>query len=479
VAVAPSLEPGGARLVDATGLVVAPGFVDVHSHSESRGGGGLVGVPAAENYIRQGVTSVIANPDGGGDVPITPFLDEVAAARPAINLGSFIGHGAVRSAVVGYDNRPATADEMARMKALVREGMLDGAFGLSTGLFYVPANYAPLEEVVELAKVAGELGGIHQSHMRNEAAGVVDSVRETIAIGERGGLPTQVTHHKVVGKAYWGRSADTLKLVDDARARGVDVTIDQYPYTASATSIQGALIPQWAQEGGREVMLERLLDPATRTKVHAEIVSIIENERGGGDPDNVVISACQWDPSLAGRSLARILRDRGQPVTMTTAADLVIEIVNKGGASGIYHAIDEADLVRILKHPATMVASDGGVPEFGRNVPHPRSYGTFARVLGRYVREQGVLGLEEAVRKMSAYPAQRMRLFDRGAIRPGLKADLAVFDAATVKDTATFEQPHQYAVGMSTVVVNGEVVLDRGTMTAARPGRVLRGPGAR
>ena len=479
-AVGLGLDTTGARVIDANGLAVAPGFIDVHSHSESSSGG-IIGVPMAENNVRQGVTTVFANPDGGGAVPITDFLTKVAAARPAINVGSFIGQGAIRGKVVGNDNRPATAAEIDAMRELVRQGMRDGAFGLSTGLFYVPGNFAPLDEVVELASVAGGLGGIHESHMRNEAAGVLDSVRETIAIGERGHLPTQVTHHKIIGKNNWGRSVETLRLVDEARARGVDVTIDQYPYTASSTSIQGGLMPQWAQDGGRARVLERLKDPAAAGKIKAEIVRVLADERGGGDPANVALAACEWDPSLAGKNLSQVLRDRQKPVTLPNAADLVIEIVEKGNCSAIYHAISEDDLIRILKHPATMIASDAapGEPEFGKDVPHPRAYGTFARVLGVYVREQHVLTLEDAVRKMSSYPASRMGLRDRGLVRPGMKADLVVFNPGTIKDLATFEKPHQYAAGVSAVFVNGQLVLDQGKMTGARPGRVLYGPGRR
>jgi N-acyl-D-amino-acid deacylase len=480
-AVAPRLDAQGARLIDAAGLIVSPGFIDVHSHSESPEQG-LVSQPAAENNVRQGVTTVFGNPDGGGQVPIKPFLDRIAAARPTINLGAFIGHGSIRAKVIGSTDRLATPAEMDRMRALVREGMNDGAFGLSTGLFYVPGNYAPLAEVIDLAHVAGESGGIHQSHMRDEASGVIDSVRETIAIGEQGHLPTEVTHHKIIGKANWGRSVDTLRLIDEARARGVDVTIDQYPFTASSTSIEAGLVPQWAREGGRERLLTRLRDPQTGTRVHADIVKAIDTDRGGGDPANVALAACGFDPLLSGKNLAQVLRERGKPVTLSAAADLVVEIVEKGGCSAIYHAIDEDDLVRIMKHPATMIASDAapGEPEFGRDVPHPRAYGTFARVLGVYVREKHVLTLEEAVRKMSSFPAMRMRLVDRGIVRPGMKADIAVFDAAEVKDVATFEKPHRYAVGMHVVVVNGQIVLDEnGRMTSARPGRVLFGPGHR
>lgn len=477
VAIGSALEPGAARVIDARNHIVAPGFIDVHSHSEERQDNqDVIGNPAAENNVRQGVTTVFASPDGGGSVQVGAFLKKVEEARPAINVGTFIGHGSVRGAVIGQANRAATPDELERMRSLVRQGMRDGAFGLSTGLFYVPGNYAPLDEVVDLAHVAGEFGGIHQSHMRDEAAGVLNSVRDTIAIGERGGLPTQVTHHKIIGKANWGKSVDTLRLIDEARVRGVDATLDQYPYTASSTSIQGGLVPQWAQEGGRTRMLERFKDETSRQRILLEISKAIETDRGGGDPANVVLAACPWDPSLAGKNLAQVLRDRRRPVAIDQAADLVVEIVEKGGCSAIYHAISEDDLVRIMKHPATMIASDAspGIPTFGKDVPHPRAYGTFARVLGVYVREKHVLTLEDAVRKMSSFPAWRMGLRDRGLLRPGMKADIVVFDAGTIADRATFERPHQYADGLSTVIVNGHVTFAAGQMTGDRAGRALR-----
>jgi N-acyl-D-amino-acid deacylase len=400
----------------------------------------------------------------------------VATTRISPNFASFIGQGSIRSKVMGDVDRRATPEELERMRALVREGMEDGALGLSSGLFYVPGSFTPTAEVVELARVAGQMGGIYISHMRNEAAGLVDSVKETIAIGEQGSLPTQITHHKVVGKKYWGRSVQTLQLVDEARARGIDATIDQYPYTASATSMSAALLPTWAQEGGRESALKRLGDPALRAKIKAESAAIIRDERGGGDPKNVVASSCQFDPGLAGKNLAEITERRGLPVTIENAADTVMWIVEQGGCQGIFHAISEEDLQRILVHPATMIASDGEIPIFGRNHPHPRSYGTFARVLGVYVREKRLLPLETAVQKMSAFPAQRLGLADRGVIRQGMKADIAVFDPATIRDTATFEKPHSYAEGVSYVLVNGQVVFENGKMTEARPGRVLYGP---
>jgi dihydroorotase/N-acyl-D-amino-acid deacylase len=470
--IAPRIDAPAARVIALDNLVVAPGFIDVHTHARR----GIFDVPTADNYVRQGVTTLVEGPDGGSPVPLAPFLDKVAAARITPNFASFIGQGSVRSEVMGEVDRPATAAELEKMRVLVRQGMADGAFGLSSGLFYVPGNFTPTEEVIDLARIAGELGGIYISHMRDEAAGILDSVRETIAIGERGRLPTQITHHKVVGKANWGRSVETLRLVDEARARGVDATIDQYPYTASATSIGAALLPAWAQEGGRESTLKRLTDPATRAKIKAASVAIIRDERGGGDPKNVAVSSCQFDPSLAGKNLAQITQGRGLPVTLENAAETAMWIVEQGGCGGIFHAINEQDLQRILAHPATMIASDGEVPIFGRNVPHPRSYGTFVRVLGLYVRDKKILPLETAVQKMSALPAQRMGFSDRGVLRVGLKADIAVFDPATVRDTATFEKPHSYAEGVTLVIVNGQVAFENGAMTAARPGRVLYGP---
>ncbi|MBS1787427.1 MAG: D-aminoacylase [Acidobacteria bacterium] len=462
------------RLIEANGQIIAPGFIDIHSHARRT----IFEEPKAENYIRQGVTTAIEGPDGSSPLPLKPFFDRLTAAHIAINMGALVGQGSIRESVIGLVNRKATPEEIEKMKALVKEAMEQGAMGLSTGLFYVPGNYTPTEEVIELAKVAGRMGGIHTSHMRDEAAGVLKSVEETIAIGERGGLPTQVTHHKIIGKDNWGRSVDTLRLIAEARARGVDVTIDQYPYTASSTGLV-ALLPQWAQEGGQRELVKRLEDPATRARIKAAVIENIKFDRGGGDPKNVAIARCQWDQSLEGKTLAEITAARGRAVTIENAAETALEIVARGGASAIFHAINEDDLVRILKDPLTMVASDGGVEIPRRGVPHPRSYGTFARVLGVYVREKRVLTLEDAVRKMTSLPAARLGLQDRGLLRPGMKADIAIFDPARIIDRATFADPHQYAEGVSYVIVNGEVVLDDGKMTDARPGQMLLGNAAR
>jgi dihydroorotase/N-acyl-D-amino-acid deacylase len=479
--IARRIEAPSTRSVEAADLVVAPGFVDIHVHAF--GGASrppvplpIVEVPTADNYIHQGVTTLITGPDGFSPVPLGPTLELVARTGIVPNIGSFVGHGSIRDAVFGSVNRAPTADELERMRALARQAMQDGAFGLSTGLFYVPATFSRTDEIVEIAKVIGQLGGMHISHIRDEEEAVVTSVGETIAIGEQGGLPTQVTHHKTIGKSAWGKTADTLRLIDEARRRGVDVTVDLYPYTASATSISAALMPSWAQEGTRDDVLKRLRDSDTRRKVLVATLQILLEGRGGGDARNVMVSRCDWNSEFAGKRLDDVARLRGKPGSIEDAADTALWLVENGDCGGIYFAIGEDDVQRVLRHPASMVASDGQVVVFGRANPHPRSYGTFARVLGRYVRELNVLPLEDAIRKMTSYPAQRLGLRDRGVVRERMKADLVVFDPAAIRDLSTFEQPHQYAQGVSLVVINGQVAFENGKLTAARPGRVLYGP---
>jgi N-acyl-D-amino-acid deacylase len=457
--------------IDARGLVVAPGFIDIHSHGRR----GIFNVPTAENYLREGVTTIIEGPDGSSPLPLAPFFDNLKKTPISINFAAFVGQGTIRQQVTGLANRKATPEEIGKMKDLAAQAMRDGAFGLSTGLFYVPGNFTPTEEVIEIAKVVGAMGGIHISHMREEAGHVLDSVRETIRIGEEGGLPTQITHHKVIGQPNWGQSVESLKLVEEARARGVDVTIDQYPYTASSTGI-ASLFPQWSLEGGQASTRERLAAPGERARIKATVVQNLKLDRGAGDPKNVQIVNCGFDPSLAGKNLADITKARGVEVNFENAAESAIELLTKGGCSAIYHAINEEDVVRIMRSPYAMVASDGDIPVFGQASPHPRSYGTFARVLGVYVREKHVITLEEAVRKMSGYPAERLKMWDRGLVRPGMKADVVVFDPAKVGDRSQYDKPHQYSVGFRDVIVNGKLALHDDQVTAERPGRVIYGP---
>ncbi len=464
-------ERRAGRRINVSGMAVVPGFIDIHSH----GVRGIFRHPLAQNYIRQGVTTAIGGPDGGSPYPIAEFLGELDAFPAAINFGLMVGHGTVRRMVIANEDRDPTADELERMKELVETGMKEGGFGLSTGLKYVPGAYSKTEEVIELAKVAGRNGGIHVSHMREEGLGLIESVRETIRIGEEGGLPTQITHHKVVGAKMWGASKETLSLVDQARARGVDVTIDQYPYTASSTTLD-ILFPAWSLEGSDEDQDARLRNPAERARIKEGVTNNLLVDRGGGDPANVVVARCSWNVALNGKSLADILRDQGRPVTIQEAAELALELKEKGGFSGVFHAMKEEDVQRIMQHPETMIASDGGIVAPGEGVPHPRNYGTFARVLGHYSRDSKLFSFSEAVKKMTSLPARRLGLGDRGIIQGGAAADIAVLKPEDIRDVAVFSDPHQYATGTVHVFVNGVAVLLDGEVTGARPGKALRRP---
>jgi dihydroorotase/N-acyl-D-amino-acid deacylase len=468
------IERGGlpassaARVIDARGLIVAPGFIDVHAHLEP-----LLQMPDAESHVRQGVTTAFGNPDGGGAYPIGTYLDRVAQAGLGLNVGFFVGHNTVRQRVMGLADRVPTTDELRQMRELVARGMGEGAFGLSTGLFYLPGTFARLDEIVTLARVAADSGGVYTSHLRMEGLGLLDGVAEAIEIGRQAGIPVILTHHKAVGQRMWGASRQTVAMMDSARGHGIDVMADQYPYTATHTGL-GVLIPAWAREGGDSAFARRLRDPVLRDSIRAGIVFNILNDRGGGDLRRVQFSRVSWEPALEGRTLADWVTARGLPPTPEHGADLVIEAELRGGAGAIYHVLDEGDVERIMQYRWTMIASDGRLSRPGEGHPHPRAYGTFPRVLGVYVRERGVLALEDAVRKMTALPAWRLGLTDRGRLAPGLAADVVLFDPAVVADRATFTEPHQYPVGIPYVIVNGVVVVDGGRFTTARPGRVLR-----
>ena len=377
---------------------------------------------------------------------------------------------------MGLENRDPTDSELSKMELLVKEAMEDGALGISTGLFYVPGSFSSTSEVISLSKIAASYGGVYISHMREEAVDVLKSVNETINIGIEANIPVQITHHKIIGKDNWGLSYETLKLVDNAIKKGVNVSIDQYPYTASQTSIR-ALIPQWAQAGGRKNLLARIDDPKTRQLIIDEIIERILFDRGGGHPKNIFISKSSWNTSMEGKNLAELCIERNLEPSPYNAAIIVFEIIKGGGATAVYHAINSDDVDRIMQHPMTSIASDGPITIFDIGSPHPRTYGTFARVLGRYVRDRNILTLEEAIRKMTSLPAQILSINKRGLIREGYYADITIFDSETVIDKATFEDPHQYAVGINTVLVNGVIVVENGLHNGNRPGRVLRGPG--
>jgi len=456
--------------IDARGLVVAPGFIDPHVHARER----LFDLPTAEGYLLQGLTTVVDGNDGSSPLPLTPWFEKVAETRVSPNVALFVGHGTVRERVMGDANRFASTAELDRMRALVAEAMRDGALGLSTGLAYVPGTYAPTDEVVALAEVARQYGGLYISHMRDEGGGVLESVKETIAIGERARIPVQISHHKVGGRRQFGQSVQSLALMAEARARGVDVTFDQYPYTASHTGLS-LIFPRWSLADGK--LAERLATPSMRREITSGMLDFID-ERFGDDPSRIQLARCGHDPSLGGRTVADLLKAAGQPLTQAATAEMVIDLQLKGGCSAIFHAYDEPDVERLLQSPLGMIGSDGSLTRLGDGSPHPRAFGTYPRVLGRYVRERRLLTLEEAVRKMTAFPAARLGLADRGLLRPGLMADIAVFDPATIEDRSTFADPHHYAVGMRHVLVNGQVTVSQGAHTGVRAGRVLRGSGA-
>lgn len=472
VRVAPGGLPAASarRVIDATGLMVSPGFIDLHAHIE-----GIFRMPDAESAVRQGVTTVVGGPDGGGPADFGAYLRRVGSLALGPNVAFLTGHNSIRQAVMGLADRAPTADEQARMATMVRQAMADGAFGLSTGLFYLPGTFAKLDEVVALSRVAAAAGGIYTSHLREEGLGLLRGVAEAIDIGHQSNIPVVLTHHKAVGKAMWGASRQTLAMVDSARALGIDVMADQYPYTASSTGF-GVLIPAWAREGGDTAFARRVKDPALRDSIARGIVFILENDRGGGDLRRVQFASVAWQRDLEGRTLHDWVVERGLPPTPEAAVDLVIEGELKGGASMVYHVMDEGDVERIMAHPWTAIASDGSLQRPGSGVPHPRAYGTFPRVLGRYVRERGLLTLPDAVRKMTSLPAWRLGLTDRGRIAEGMMADITIFDAATVRDRATFTAPHQYPDGIPYVIVNGVPVVDAGAFTLNRPGAVLRRP---
>ena len=457
------------RTIDAKGLIVAPGFIDVHGHIE----GGVFDRPTADNYIYDGVTTVITGNCGNSADDLNGFFYKIDSIKTSINVGSLVGHNTVRRLIMGNDNRPATPEEQLKMEGLIAKAMKDGAVGMSTGLIYLPGMYSNTAEVVGLAKETAKYKGIYASHIRNEENSVVDAINEAIDIGKAALIPVQISHFKVSGKSNWGRSSETLALIENARAAGYDVTIDQYPYTASSTNL-GVRLPDWALAGGQDSLKKRINDPVIREQIITGMLEQLKKYKFK-NYNYAVVANHTADTLLNGKSISEINIIKGRKATARNEAETILEMMLAGGAQMVYHTMNEKDVEYFIQYPYNMIGADGGVSN-GRGMPHPRTYGTNARVLALYVREQKIISLEEAIRRMTSLAAQKFQLKDRGMIKEGMAADIIVFDEATVKDNATYDQPHQFSSGFHFVIVNGQVVINEGKHNGIKSGLVLKGP---
>ena len=491
----------GKETIDAQGMIVSPGFIDLHTHSDLT----ILAYPSAESYITQGVTTNVVGNCGLSLVPMNPqnssllraylspflasgfdygwnwatykeYYDRIKEQGSSVNLAPLVGQGTIRLAVKGFDSTTASIEEMDEMKKLLEQCLEDGAFGMSSGLIYPPGSYSSTEELIQLASVLGKYGAVYASHMRNESGNLREALEETIRIGEENGIPVEVSHHKALGRGNWGKVNATLRAMEQARERGVAVNCDVYPYTAGSGSITAGM-PNSALEGGIERMLERLEDKTAREAIKKEIVEDTmkgENLIKSCGWDGIRIGECPPHREYEGKSLAEILREKNRlDEPYEGFFDWLLE--TGANASLVAGVVDEDDLRTVISSRLSSIISDGWAtaPSAGGKV-HPRAYGTFPRVLGRYVREEKLLTWEDAVRKMTSLPAAKVGLEDRGVIKEGFWADVVVFDPTTIKDKATFGDPHQYAEGISHVIVNGQIVVENGTPTGERPGQVLR-----
>jgi len=484
------------EVLDAKGLVVAPGFIDMHAHSDFS----LLVNPLAESKVRQGVTTEVIGNCGSSAAPLNDFLkEEIRETSPvleeakleldwssmdeylkrlernsiALNVVPLVGNGNVRALVMGYDSRRPSRSELEKMKEVLAETMEEGAVGLSSGLIYPPSCYADTRELIELCKVA-QYGGIYTSHIRGEGETLIDSVREAIEIGKKAGVPVEISHHKTSGKSNWGKVKQSLKIIDEARSIGVDVTCDVYPYLAGSTGLD-ALLPPHAWEGGIEKLVGRLKNRTTRKRLRREMEEGRSNLFRAGGWGTIMIAYCKRHREYEGKTIAEITEQK-KIDPFDFVFDLLIE--EKASVAIVLFTMCERDMRTVLRHSVSMIGSDSsstapyGVLRKGK--PHPRTYGTFPRVLGEYVRRKKLLTLEDAVRKMTSFPAQKLRLKDRGLVKKGMWADVTVFNPEKVVDKATYAKPHQYAVGIKCVIVNGQVVITNGKHTRELPGKALR-----
>jgi N-acyl-D-aspartate/D-glutamate deacylase len=464
VAVGKFTTKGKPRVLDCEGLCVSPGFIDLHTHSD---------FPLQEkktnanyNYQTQGVTTVVTGNCGFGPADVADYFAKLEKIGVGTNVIHQVPHNAVRKKVMGNTNREPTADELKKMEALVEQGMKDGAFGFATGLIYNPGTYAKTDELIALAKVAAKHKGFYASHIRNENTAVLAAIEEILEIARRAGIRVHISHIKVSGRTAWGKAPDVIALIRRARKDGIDVTADQYPYIASSTSLMATVIPSRFREGSDEDMIKRLDDPDLGPRMTKAIEQSIKNHLDG---KSIRVARYKPNPSWQGKDLAAIAAQEKK-----TPLDIAIEITRKGGAQIVNFGMEEQEMRLFMKEPYVATASDGSSQVPGDTVPHPRSYGTFSRKIGRFAIEDKIITLEQAIRSASGLPADILRLPERGYLKAGYYADIVVFDPKTYRDKATFDQPHQYSTGVRYLFVNGRLAIEDGKQTAALPGRVLR-----
>lgn len=505
VSIGPLKEAKSEKTIDATGFFICPGFIDAHSHGDYNS---LV-YRDMENILHQGITTIIAGQCGSSLAPLSDevreesqkqvdawlpegysidlywytfdeYLREEEKEGLGANIAHLVGHGAIRSAGMGLGDREPTPLELKKMKDLTAEAMKSGAFGLSTGLIYSPGVFAKTHEIIELAKIAAKYGGVYDSHIRGEGKTLMKAISEALEIGEKASIPVQISHHKIANKSIWGQSVETLQLFEEAREKGIDVTVDQYPYKAGSTSLM-TILPPWVHDGGKEAALERLKDPKQRTKMKTDIEKGIpgwENFAGELGWENVYVSYVKTDENKAieGMNIDEIKQQRGTKDEFTALYELLLE--EEGSAGMIIFYGLEDDVKRIMQHPLHMVGTDAGCCNikgpFCRGKPHPRHYGAYPKILGKYVREEGILSWKEAIRKMTSFPGQRFGIFNRGVLRPGMWADITIINPATVIDKSTYKDPHRFPEGIPYVIVNGEIAINDGKYTEKRAGKTLR-----
>jgi N-acyl-D-amino-acid deacylase len=459
------------RIIDAKGMIVAPGFIDVHTHLEDD----ETKDPAATNFILDGVTTCITGNCGSSNVDIGNYLRRIDSLKLSINIATLIGHNDVRKEVMGRVNREATIEELQRMKSIVDKAMKDGAVGLSTGLIYIPGTFTKTAEIVELAKVAAKYNGVYATHMRDEGDSVTYAINEALTIGREAKIPVEISHFKLSGQQNWGRSKETVPMIEAARKEGIEVTIDQYPYTASSTSIN-TLIPDEILADGQDSINARLQNPAIRKNVSKQMLARLK-KRKLKHFSYAVVAYFRPDTTYNGKSIEQINLMKGRKHQAKYEAETIMDLVIKGGASAVFHGMSEEDIKRIMQYPFNMFASDASIRILGAGVPHPRGYGTNARVLAKYVRDEKIISLEESIRRMTSLPAQKFQLHDRGLLKEGMAADIVIFDEKEVQDVSTYEKPHAYSKGFHYVIVNGVLTVDNEKHNGSRAGHALYGPG--